>query len=73
MPLACRRVLEQKLTLNRDLYKCFLEGLERHLADVSALHAALKPMRVTGVSCAVQLSPAWLPCPCLCKGDVHYR
>ncbi len=46
---SCRRLLEQKLTLNSQLRGGFLEGLAEQLAEPAALHAALKPMAVTGV------------------------
>lgn len=49
-PHALRRALERKLTLNRELVEGFLEGLEQHLAPDEVLHAALKPMTVTGAN-----------------------
>lgn len=45
----CSRLLEQKLTLNSQLRGGFLEGLQEQLAEPAALHAALRPMAVTGV------------------------
>ena len=48
-PLLCRRLLEQKLTLNSQLRGGFLEGLQEQLAEPPTLHAALRPMAVTGV------------------------
>ncbi|PRW44427.1 Fanconi anemia group D2-like protein [Chlorella sorokiniana] len=47
-PRRLRRLLEQKLTLNSQLRGGFLEGLQEQLAEAAALHAALKPMAVTG-------------------------
>lgn len=47
-PRKLRRLLEQKLTLNGELRASFLAGLQEQLAEVPVLHAALKPMQVTG-------------------------
>jgi hypothetical protein len=41
-----RRQLEQKLTLNAELRKSFLDGLAEVLQDADVLHAALRPMPV---------------------------
>lgn len=47
-PRKLRRLLEQRLTLNAELRGDFVRGLEERLADVSVLHASLRPMTVTG-------------------------
>ncbi|PSC75642.1 Fanconi anemia group D2-like protein [Micractinium conductrix] len=47
-PRKLRRLLEQRLTLNRDLQAAFMEGLQEQLEDEGVLHAALRPMTVTG-------------------------
>ena len=47
---ACRRLLEQRLTLNAEMRTHFVAGLQEQLGDAAVLHAALKPMAVTGVS-----------------------
>lgn len=43
-----RRLLEQKLTLNAELRANFSTGLDNLLQEPNVLHAALKPMVVTG-------------------------
>lgn len=43
-------MLEQRLTLNPGLRDSFMAGLQQQLSNLSTLHAALKPMQVTGVS-----------------------
>lgn len=48
-------MLDQKLTLNAELRRHFLEGLTAQLGDAGVLHAALKPMTVTGVSPAAHV------------------
>ena len=58
----CRRLLEQRLTLNAELRTHFVTGLREQLGDAAVLHAALKPMAVTGVSPVACLAvPACLP------------
>ncbi|KAL4445301.1 hypothetical protein ABPG77_011126 [Micractinium sp. CCAP 211/92] len=47
-PRKLRRLLEQRLTLNAELRSSFLEGLQEQLDDAAVLHAALRPMAVTG-------------------------
>ncbi|KAL4428110.1 hypothetical protein ABPG75_002199 [Micractinium tetrahymenae] len=47
-PRRLRRLLEQRLTLNAELRSGFLEGLQEQLEDPPVLHAALRPMTVTG-------------------------
>ncbi len=49
LALLSRRLLEQRLTLNAELRGSFLEGLQEQLEDAAVLHAALRPMAVTGV------------------------
>ena len=55
----CRRLLDQRLTLNAELRAHFVAGLKEQMEDAAVLHAALKPMAVTGVS------PAASPPACL--------
>ena len=43
-PRRLRRLLEQKLTLDRTLRSNFMAGLEDHLCPDDVLHAALRPM-----------------------------
>lgn len=47
-PRKLRRNLEQRLTLNETLRRSFLDGVREHLEPPEVLHAALKPMTVTG-------------------------
>lgn len=47
-PRKLRRLLEQRLTLNHTLCRSFLDQTREHLDPPAVLHAALKPMEVTG-------------------------
>ena len=47
-PRKLRRNLEQRLTLNETLRRRFLDEVREHLDPPEVLHAALKPMEVTG-------------------------